>query len=153
MSAILDFRSEEFKLLLIYKSPRCSLPSFKSTGLLVQEWKQKIAFQDGCQGVPVRNDFTPMLPTKFRVNRPVSQSRVLPLANSRIISLIQNEICSVSQITMTDRQTLTKYTTELEDLGKFSCNKQSHFFFMTLLYNAFQLNSVPHPKEDCCCLY
>ena len=51
---------------------------------------------------------------------------------------------------MTD-QTATKYT--LEDLWKFPCDKQSLFFFMTLLYIAFQLNSVPHPKEDRCCLY
>ena len=78
-------------------------------------------------------------------NRPVSQSQVLPL------SLIQNKACGVSQITMTDSQTVTKYT--IEDLWKFLCNKQSLFFFMTLLYIAFQLNSAPHPKEDRCCLY
>ena len=31
-------------------SPQCFLPSFKSTGLLVQEKKQKIDFQDGHHG-------------------------------------------------------------------------------------------------------
>ena len=51
---------------------------------------------------------------------------------------------------MTDHQTVTKYTI---DLWKLLCNKQSLFFFMTVLYIAFQLNSVPHPKEDRCCLY
>ena len=46
---------------------------------------------------------------------------------------------------MTDRQTVTKYT--IEDLWKLPCYKQSHFSFMTLLCIAFQLNSVPHPKN------
>ena len=73
------------------------------------------------------------------------------LANPHIISLIQNEACGVSQTTMTDRQTVTKYTKA--DLWKLPCNKQSLFFFMTLLHIAFQLNLVPHPKEDRCCLY
>ena len=43
---VLNFRSERFKLFLIYKSPRCFLPSFESIGLLIQE-KPKIYFQDG----------------------------------------------------------------------------------------------------------
>ena len=47
MAVILDFQSEQFKLILIYKSSRCFLPSFKSIGLLVQEKKWKIDFQDG----------------------------------------------------------------------------------------------------------
>ena len=44
---ILDF---QFKILLffIYKSPSYFLPSFESTGLLVQDKKFKIDFQDGC---------------------------------------------------------------------------------------------------------
>ena len=42
-SGLLDFRSEQFKLFLIYKSPQCFLPSFQSTGCLVQE-KRKIDF-------------------------------------------------------------------------------------------------------------
>ena len=37
MVAILDFRSEVFLPFLMYKSPRCFLPSFKSIGLSVQE--------------------------------------------------------------------------------------------------------------------
>ena len=48
MAAILDFRSERFKLFLVNKSPPCLLPSFKSIGFLVQEKKRKIDFQDGC---------------------------------------------------------------------------------------------------------
>ena len=36
--------------ILIYKSPKCLLPSFESTGLSVQEKKQKIDFEDGCHG-------------------------------------------------------------------------------------------------------
>ena len=47
MVAILDFLSERFKLFLIYQSPQCFLPSFESFGLLVQEKKQKVDFQDG----------------------------------------------------------------------------------------------------------
>ena len=35
---------------LIYKSPRCFLASLESTGLLVQEKKRKIDFQDGRHG-------------------------------------------------------------------------------------------------------
>ena len=37
-------------LFLIYHSPRCFLPSFKSIGLSVQEKKQKIDFQAGRHG-------------------------------------------------------------------------------------------------------
>ena len=37
-----------FSFFLIYTSPRCFLPSFKSTSISVQEKKQKIGFQDGC---------------------------------------------------------------------------------------------------------
>ena len=82
MVAILDFQSEEFQLFLIYKSPRCFLPSFKSIGFLVQEEKQKIDFQDGHHsrylGFPIETilaiffylQVTPMLPTKFHVNWP-----------------------------------------------------------------------------------
>ena len=33
--------------LSINKSPRCFLPSFKSSGLLVQDKKRKVDFQDG----------------------------------------------------------------------------------------------------------
>ena len=37
----------DFSYFFIYKSPRCFLPSFESIGLLVQEKKQTIYFQDG----------------------------------------------------------------------------------------------------------
>ena len=76
-TAILDFRSEQFELFLIYKSFLCVLPSFKSIGLLVQK-KQKIDFQDGGPfGFLIGTTLaifdlqvTPMLPTKFQVNLP-----------------------------------------------------------------------------------
>ena len=72
MAAILDFRSECF---LIYK---CYLPSFKSTGLLIQEKKRKIDFKDGGHlGFPIRTilatfdeQVTPKLSTKFQVKWP-----------------------------------------------------------------------------------
>ena len=48
MAAILDLRSEQFKLLWLYKMPRYFLPSFKSTGLSAPKFK--IDFQDGCHG-------------------------------------------------------------------------------------------------------
>ena len=35
---------------LMYKSPQCYIPSFKSIGLSVQEKKHKIYFQDGGHG-------------------------------------------------------------------------------------------------------
>ena len=68
-----------FQPFLIYKSPRCFLPSFKSTGSLVQEKKRKIDFQDGRHGgrlgiligtILANFDLlvTRMLPTKFQVN-------------------------------------------------------------------------------------
>ena len=77
----MDFRSERFKLLSIYKSPQCFLPSSESTGLSVQEKKRKIDFQDGGHGghlgfligmilaifIP---QVTSMLPSKYRVNWP-----------------------------------------------------------------------------------
>ena len=57
----------------------CFLASLESIGLLVQEKKQKIDFQDGCHGshlgFPIRTilaifdlQVTPMLPTMFGVN-------------------------------------------------------------------------------------
>ena len=59
----------------------CFLASLESIGLLVQEKKQKIDFQDGCHGghlgFPIGMilaifdlQFTPMLPSKFGVNWP-----------------------------------------------------------------------------------
>ena len=73
---ILDFHSERFMLLFIYKSPRFFLPSFMSIVLSVQKWK--IDFQDGGHlGFPIRTTLaiydlqvTPMLPTKFQVSWP-----------------------------------------------------------------------------------
>ena len=47
IAAIWDFLSQQFELFLIYKSPRCFLPSFESIGLSVQKKKRKIDFQDG----------------------------------------------------------------------------------------------------------
>ena len=41
MVYILDFLFVRFYLILIYKSPWCSLPSFESFGLSVQEKKRK----------------------------------------------------------------------------------------------------------------
>ena len=61
--AILDFRLERFELFLIYKSPQCFLPSFESIGLLVQEKKWKIDFQDGCHLGFLINDFSYFLST------------------------------------------------------------------------------------------
>ena len=53
-SRIWDFLSQRFELFLIYKSPRCFLPSFESIGLSVQKRKGKIDFQDGCHlGFPI----------------------------------------------------------------------------------------------------
>ena len=76
MVAILDFRSEQFQLCLFYKSCRCFLPSFKSTGLSVLDMKRKIDLQDGglggYLGFPIFALFnlqvTSMLLTKFQVN-------------------------------------------------------------------------------------
>ena len=81
MAASLDLQSARFKLFLIYKSPQCFLPSFKSTGLSVKEKRRKIDFQDGCHGghlgYPIGTilatfdlQVTPMSPTKFGVNWP-----------------------------------------------------------------------------------
>ena len=81
MAAILDFRSARFELFSIYKSPRCFLASLESIGLLVQEKKRKIDFQDGGHGGHLRFPIgtilailnlqvTPMLPTKYQVNWP-----------------------------------------------------------------------------------
>ena len=46
MAAIWDFLSHDSNY-FIYKSPRCFLPSFESTGLSAQKKKGKIDFQDG----------------------------------------------------------------------------------------------------------
>ena len=70
-----------FSYFFIYKSSWCFLPSFESIGLLVQEKKSKIDFQDGRHGGHlgfwIRTvlaifylHVTPMLPTKFWVNWP-----------------------------------------------------------------------------------
>ena len=81
--SILDFRLEQFYPFLIYKSPWCFLPSFQSTGLLVQEIerKKKIDFQHGGYGDYLwfqigtflcicDLQITPILPIKFRVSWP-----------------------------------------------------------------------------------
>ena len=69
---------------MIYKSPRCFLPSFESITLCVQEKKGIIDFQDTCSchgylGFPIGTildifnlQITLMLPTKFQVNWPSS---------------------------------------------------------------------------------
>ena len=68
-------------LFLIYKSPQCFVPSFKSISLSIQKKKRKIDFQDGGQGGhlgfpigTILNIFylqvTLMLHTKFKVNWP-----------------------------------------------------------------------------------
>ena len=60
------------------KSPHCFLPSFKSIGLLVQEKKCKIGFQDGSHHPNDLSYFLstshpiPMLPIKFQVSWPFS---------------------------------------------------------------------------------
>ena len=48
--ATLDFRQEQFYLLLICQSPRCFLPSFESICPLLQEKKRKTDFLDGQHG-------------------------------------------------------------------------------------------------------
>ena len=64
---------------LMFKSPRCFLPSFKSVGLSFQEKKHKIDFQDGGHGghfgfpfeiifAIVDLQVTPMFLIKFQVN-------------------------------------------------------------------------------------
>ena len=66
----------------LYKSPRCFLP----IGLLVQEKKRKIYFQDGSHGghlgfqigmilVILDLQVTPMLPTEFRLNWPFDSGK------------------------------------------------------------------------------
>ena len=81
-AAILDFGLELFYLFLIYKSPQCFLPSFKSIGHLVQK-RGKIEFQDDCQGSHLGFQIgmilaifdlhvTLMLPTKLQIKWPFS---------------------------------------------------------------------------------
>ena len=72
-----------FFFFLIYKSPRCSLPSFESIGLSVQEKKRKIDFQDGRHlGFPIGTilaifnlQVIPMLPTSFRLSWPFGSGK------------------------------------------------------------------------------
>ena len=47
IAAIWDFLPQRFELFLIYKSPRCFLPSFELISLSVQKKKGKTDFQDG----------------------------------------------------------------------------------------------------------
>ena len=83
MAAILDFRLERFKLLLIYKSPRCFLPSLESFGIWGYQKKRKIDFQDGHLGFMISTilaifdviHVTPMLPSKFGVNWPFGSGK------------------------------------------------------------------------------
>ena len=83
MAAFRDFLSERFELFFIYKSPRCFLPSFESTGLSVQEKKRIIDFQDDSHlGFPIGTilgifdlQFIPMLSTNFRVNWPFGSGK------------------------------------------------------------------------------
>ena len=79
MVAILDFRSEQFYLFLMYKSHQCFQPSFKSIGLCSEEFSKKIDFRDGGHGsyfgFPISMilaffdlQVTLMLPIKFQVS-------------------------------------------------------------------------------------
>ena len=72
---------DQLELIWVYKSRGCFLPSFKSIGLLVQEKKRKIDFQDGHQGSHLGFfigmilaifdlQVNTMLPTKFQVSWP-----------------------------------------------------------------------------------
>ena len=62
----------------MYKSPQCSPLSLESIGLLVQEKKRRIDFQDGGHfGFPIETilaisvlQVTPMLPLRYQVNWP-----------------------------------------------------------------------------------
>ena len=80
-ATIFNFRSEWFKLFLIYKSPCYFLSSFESIGLSVQAKKFKIDFQDGNYGshlvFPIRMilasfdlQATQMFSSKFQVSWP-----------------------------------------------------------------------------------
>ena len=78
MGAILDFRIGMILAIFDLKSPRCFLPSFESTGVLVQK-KQKIEFQDGLQlcRISDRNDFSCFWPTShpdasYQVSHPLA---------------------------------------------------------------------------------
>ena len=85
VAAMLDFRSERFYLLLIYKLPNYFLLSFATTGLSVHK-KFKIDFQDGSHGRHLEFaigticlfylQVIPILPTKFRVNWPFRSGEV-----------------------------------------------------------------------------
>ena len=74
--AFLDFRSEQFLLFLIYKSPQCFLPRSKSIVLSVQEKKREIDIQDGGHfGFQIGTilticdlQVTLMLPSEFQVS-------------------------------------------------------------------------------------
>ena len=65
----MDFQSEQFQLCLMYKSPRCFIPSFKSTGLSVQKKKRKsdpLIVPIGPILAICDPQVTPMVPTKFQ---------------------------------------------------------------------------------------
>ena len=70
----------DFSHFFIYNSSRCFLASLESIGLLVQEKKRKIDFQDGGHlGFPIGTilaifdlQVTLILPSKFGVNWPFS---------------------------------------------------------------------------------
>ena len=90
---------------MIYKSPKCFLPSFESTGLSVQEKKQKIDFQDGCHSP--HPGFTigmilaifdlqviPMLPTKFGVKWPFGSGEDLIVLGFNDTSTLEGHFVS-----------------------------------------------------------
>ena len=90
----MDFRSERFYLVLIYKSPQCCLPSLKTIGISVQEKKFKIYYQDGGHGghleFPFRTILTifhlhvaPKLLTKFKVSWPFGSGEEAKIRFSR----------------------------------------------------------------------
>ena len=98
-AAILDFDWFKFKLFLIYMSPQCFLPSFKSIGLSVPEKKRKIDFQDGCHGGHLGfligtilaifdQQATAMLPTKFQVNWPFGHGGHLGIQIWTILAIV-----------------------------------------------------------------
>ena len=90
----MDFWNRAILAIFIYKSQRYFLPSFESTGLLVQEKMFKLDFQDGGHGSHFRFciemifvifylQVALIFPTKFQVNGPLGSREVVQNRFSR----------------------------------------------------------------------
>ena len=87
MAAILDFRSEQFWLFLIYKSPRCFLPSFVDWPLISGEEGKNRFSRWRPSWISDRNEFSFFWSAKKKKKKKKGKRKVQGVPQSQIAAL------------------------------------------------------------------